>query len=354
MRLALVFFVLILLGSSVIAQGAITPTNPIQDIWDAIHELEDKVARLGDIVRNAVADINDIFTKISVIESTQDDFQQQINSIPIGIDRTKIYEVFAAANSDTAYCNSAEDILLTGYCSVGPFKESVNVTTAVTDSFSDIEFSTNPTWTVTLGSFVVGTSPAGPLKLVAVGNGLHDIATPSALNSISLSMETKVMPNRTNDQLYIGLTDSPGPILQSNDSGYMLGALKNFNGFDSLVLYRIDQGTFTYLSVIPNIPLPTSVEQSIRAERDNTGYWTVFYNNIPFPTGVQDNTYQSFHFTHLRYNSNNNGGAFDNILVTYGAPGPVESAFENINNPLLPMGIKCGLNGAARITCIDQ
>ncbi|MEK6820837.1 MAG: hypothetical protein AABY11_00365, partial [archaeon] len=318
---------------------------------DNMVQLAVNVSNLSDEQSSFESETN---TKITELEKKNAELERELATSRSKIHRSRVYEEVAEITEKTVFCHGLKDVLLDGYCVTGSFGEKLPSSVALFDNFSDLQLTSNPTWGIYLGDFVVGTSPAGPEKLVAVGIGLHDMSTPTPFTSNSFSMEMSVMPNQTSDQLYIGVSDSPGRLIMANDNGYMVGALTNYSGTDAILLYRIDQGVFTVLKTFLGMPLPIGSEQIIRAERDSAGFWTIYHNNVPFPTGIQDLTHQTFLYTHIRYNSPNNGGSFDNVKVEFGSPGTLETGYKNVNNLNRPMGVECNYPGVARILCVDN
>ncbi len=315
----------------------ITINEKIQSLTDHLSSLNSDFLQYQ---RSTDTHLSELDDQISVLQTE-------------AIDRSQIYEVVNLdVNQNTAYCDDLNDILLMGYCSAGVPNESTQTNTVVWDNFNDLDYTNNPIWTVAQGSFAIGNFPSGSPALVGNGGTVyHDIFTPAAVNNIQLTMSMKIMPSIAGDQMYIGLTDSPGPLLL-NDTGYMLGAI---GGANQLILYRIINGSWTYLQVENSVIFSPGGEYEIKAERDSAGYWKLYYNGIEYDDQVQDVTTTSFSYAHLRYKApNNDGGAFDDVLIEYGDNSPFTSAFQNISNENSPMGFSCLKNGTARVLCLEQ
>ncbi len=324
-----------------------------QEVSTRLNNLESQVTTIQEVGTQVILDMN---ASIASLQTRDENLQAQISAIPpvtqTIIARNKIYEVVNTSLSKIANCNDSDDILLNAYC-IGGYGEIVPLNQILFDNFNDGDYTLNPTWTLLSGSFVVGVAPSGPNKLVVNSAGLSEIITPTSFTSVPLLMEADITTNNGGAQMYIALTDSPSPIVAGN--GYMLGYFDNLSGSTALVLYRIENGTFTYLSIIQNVPWAPQQETLLGMYRDVVGNWTVKVSGISYPTGINDANYTNFNYTHLRYvAAPNDAGAFDNVRVQNGDSNVFTSAFVNINDYNAPMGIRCLNNGSARVMCLQQ
>ncbi len=327
----------------------------VQDVQSRLISLESQVEQIQLIGAQVILDIN---ANMISLQQRDENLQAQINTLspnsPIPIARNKIYEVVNFDfNTNSALCNDVDDILLSGYCANGFFGEITTENEILLENFNDGDYAINPQWNLLNGMFVVA-NPIGedPALINNAGNAGGELSTPILFSANIFSMETKVTP-LSSAQFFIGVTDSPGPLVGINGSGYMIGYLPIYGASPAIVLYRIDSGGFTALDTLTNIPYVIGQERSIKAERDISGQWIISVDGISYLTGVIDMNHTSFTHAHLRY-VGPEASYFDDLRFTMGQQGQFQSAFVNINDYNSPMGIRCLNNGSARVMCLQQ
>lgn len=388
----IVLISLVLLSSLVSAQSPVV-VSPISspapvhsffdEIWDAIHALEEKVEKLIEkfqdfkvTVKGKIDDLNqsismvsadltatqlDLFdfetqtnASISDLHAVDENLQGQIDGIgapSFVIDRSKLYEVINTNQSEnTAFCEAKEDILLFGYCSIGPFGIDGPSSTLVLDDFSDLEYTTNPKWTPLSGSW--GIDPDGGGQLMTTNPGADNlIRTPAAVDAMSISMEAKVTANGYKEQLILAISDSPTDMW----NGYMVRLY--VDGAQSYMdLWRTDLSNNTLLHSVNGFDLHTNSKYHMKASRDETGNWSLHLNGTLLAAGIVETTHTHFtDFLLLGYNATSSGSRFDDIKVfTPGDFNGTGSAIMNVSDLDSPLGVKCQNGGTARVLCLRQ
>lgn len=206
---------------------------------------------------------------------------------------------------------------------------SISSFSQLQDSFTDGDFTFNPTWSGTNENFVVSN---GELQL----NDIVPLATQSYL-SVASSLSTladkewkfkikQTFSGSDSNQSRIYLT-SDGAILQYTGSGsagvtgYFLKLGEALSG-DVIRFYK-DDGSSTTLLASGTTNISTSFDIAVRVLRDDSGNWTITADpasgeNYLTEATVNDNTYNSSDFFGVVCNytsSNSDNFFFDDIYV---------------------------------------
>lgn len=354
-------------------QNQITATNvQVQENTDSINvhtqELDDlnqtteALNQTNFSLQTQISDNNNSFTNyatqtdvhIQTLEANDANLQQQINGISnVGFSRNDVY--FVANTSPTesvAFCEDNTDILLFGYCSGKTLGDVYYPETALYDGFDDYGYTSNPTWNLVYGNLGVGDSTAGILsgKLYTIPT-FGEISTPIDIMATQVSMSARVRTHGGNNgEFGLALTDKEGPWGVSNENGYLLYTRIN-GGNSSFSFAKFVNGVGLDIYNSPTFPLNGYTDYVTRAERDNSGYWRFYINDIQSGPAVYDDTFQTFTFAHIRLN-----GAYavaDDINITSTGYNPSSSsAILNIDDLNAPMGVQCKVNGSARVLCL--
>ena len=170
------------------------------------------------------------------------------------------------------------------------FCNSVNAVTSITDNFSDGDYTANPTWTVTQGSFAV------------VANRLTDTAFPG--NS---QMQTSINETSVRDFNLYGIANATNTsstaylgIIKRNNGNFFAGGdfngyavLLSFSGANNLQLAKYDSGVKTVLYQTTKV-VSTGTDYNIGLQR--IGNSLSLYYNGTVQSSVND-------FNHFDFNA---------------------------------------------------
>ncbi|MDP2666031.1 MAG: hypothetical protein Q8P05_00830 [Candidatus Diapherotrites archaeon] len=288
---------------------------------------------------------------LQVLDENVSDLDERINTIPIGISRSNLYEIINSnPNENTAFCEDENDILFFGYCE-GSFLGTPPTTVfSVYDDFEDLDYTSNPPWTVLNGSWSV-VQNGGSAKLRANSVGNNQLSTPININSIPLSMESKVISSNFTDQLVLAISNTSATVYD----GYLLRLYQN--GSQSyLDFHRVTNGNSQQILSTGFLNLSTGIEYTIGANRDDAGNWKILLNGSPIGPSVVDVSYGDFTGAFLLYyHISGTNGHFDDVrFFTPDMNAPIESAIKNLSDPSQPLGIECLRDGTARVLCLRQ
>ena len=196
-------------------------------------------------------------------------------------------------------------------------------TAQVTDSFSDGDFTNNPTWKGDTSEFIVNTSKQ--LQLNNTIAGASYLSTPSPTSSL----------NNTEWRFYIKQSFSPsslnyGRIYLASNQANLEGSLNGYylqfgeaGSSDSIELFRQTGTTSTFIAGGINSQIANSFAIGVKVTRNTTGVWSLFVDATggsaySLEVSATDNTYTTSNFFGLAtvYSiSNDNKFYFDDFYV---------------------------------------
>ena len=313
-----------------------------QEVSTRLNDLESQVTTIQEVGTQVILDMNG---QITTLHATDENLQAQINgiggsSLPT-YNRNNIYEVVGSGLATiNLYCQDANDILLNSYCAGGFIGDNSETLGLVSDSFSDGEYLSDPTWHVFAGNW--DASSTALVGGYALGGSIY--TNTSMLSNREYHISLKIKQNNPGTYgAFKWYTTSPaynsdGYDLAFNDNGNIyltkwsnssLSNLLNLGSFQSNLIYDVNIIHYTngLIELFINGNLSGSITETTYSSGTMVSFWT---GNNP---GV---------FT------------FDDLLITYVDSNAAPSGFLNINNPNSPMGIRCNNGWEARILCYQQ
>lgn len=342
-----------------VAQSA--PSSP--DIWEHIKRLENAfgLIKMGIFDLNAMVNgLSAAFSafqlqtnqEIDALNQTDQNLQGQISGISTHIDRGQLYEVENTDfNTNKVFCNTPGDIMIFAICPSGFLGSSSPGASVLYDNFNDLDYASNPQWQIRQGGWSINTFGPNSGKIMTTSVGTANIIeTPASINSIPVTLETKVTASGMTEQLIIALSNNSASIW----NGYLLRLLVNGSS-TFLDFQRVDLGVSTQIALMSGLNLSPGIEYAMKAARDGSGYWRFYLNGSQIGPTTHDTVYANFTDAFLiGYNISGASSQFDDVNVS--VPGQVvnNSPFINLNDANGSMGIQCQSNGFARVLCLRQ
>lgn len=148
--------------------------------------------------------------------------------------------------------------------------------TQLIDDFSDMDFSSNPTWSGTTSDFIVNAS--GEVQLNALTGGTAYLSTPhnlSDLDNKEWDYWTKISTAPSGGNFARIYLTADNADLTSNPDGFYL-QLGEALSTDAVRLMKQDGGTTTEICASANGTIASSFTNGIRVVRDNSGNWDLY------------------------------------------------------------------------------
>ncbi|QQR92224.1 MAG: hypothetical protein IPJ89_03615 [Candidatus Iainarchaeum archaeon] len=314
-----------------------------QDVVERLDALDERVGGIEAVGTQFILDTN---ASIVALQQTDENLQQQINSVTTAptaftINRSNIYEVVnSGLGTTTVFCNDPTDILLTGYCAGGFFGGSTLGLGILLDDFSDNEYFNNPSWFVVNGTWAAGSG--------ALVGGTAD--TSNIYTTVNMSggrdyfMSFKIRQINPNT----------------------LGAFKWFatnsgaaaNGYD-LIFHEtgnINLIKWVNGSVVPIATLGQfgpGVDYDVNINHMQNGSILVYIDGTLAANAV-DTAYNGGSLISLWTGNGAGLYSFDDITVHHNDNLPSQSGYLNVTDLNQSMGILCNNSWEARILCLQQ
>ncbi len=145
----------------------------------------------------------------------------------------------------------------------------------VSDDFSDLDFSSNPTWGGTTGDFVVNASEQVQLNATVAGTSW--LSTPHTLGTLDdrewrCWLKISTAPSSSNFGRFY-LTAAAADLSTDPDGFYL--QLGEAGSTDAVRLMKCEGGITTEICASADGSIAAAFTISVRVVRDNTGLWTV-------------------------------------------------------------------------------
>ena len=148
--------------------------------------------------------------------------------------------------------------------------------TQLIDDFSDMDFSSNPTWSGTTSDFIVNAS--GEVQLNALTGGTAYLSTPHNLSDLGnkeWDYWTKISTSPSGGNFARIYLTADNADLSTNPDGFYL-QLGEALSTDAVRLMKQDGGTTTQICASADGTIANSFTIGIRVVRDNSGNWDLY------------------------------------------------------------------------------
>lgn len=156
------------------------------------------------------------------------------------------------------------------------FTTHLAVFSQLTDTFSDGDFTVNPTWSGTTADYIVNTSNELQLNNTIVDTSY--LTTPHGLADLnnkewSFYVRQSFSPSSSNfGRVY--LTSSSADLTTDPDGFYL--KFGESGSLDAVRLFKVQSGVHTELLAGPSAQIASSFTMGVRVVRDNTGSWELY------------------------------------------------------------------------------